>query len=296
MNSSNQHLVDMLRERVDQLVADGHHEDAIHAANALVEKSQQALSTDYDSIDFFVASLELRGELFQRLNDLDKAIEDIVQAIDQLDNRPEERLHIGQLLAALGAFYDQQGDFEEASRAWKQAIDIFESHEPPAKLDAAIMSNNLGSLKKLAGETDDAENYYLKALEIFHEEYGSQHEQTATLSNNLGALYHQAGYFEQAREMHGMALDVRRQLFGEIHSDTAQSYNNLALALIETGETKQALGYFQNSFRALEQLGDEYRDDLEAVGANYSYYLRRHGDQATADYVDKRIGATAQSS
>lgn len=296
MNSSNQNLVRMLRDRVDQLIAAGNHEEAIHAANALVDKAQQSLSTDQESIDFFVESLELRGELFQRIHQWDNAIEDYLQAIDQLDNRPEESLHIGRLCATLGAIYDQRGEDNEASQLWQQAMDLFEANDPPARLDAAVIANNLGFLKKSAGEIEAAENHFLKALEIFHEEYGLQHEETATLSNNLGALYHQSGYFEQAREMHRIALDTRRQLFGEIHSDTAQSYNNLALAMIETGDTQQALEYFQNSFRALEQLGEDFRDDLEAVGTNYSHYLRAHGDQDTANYVDKRITSTAVAS
>jgi len=291
MNSPTATLIGILRERVDALRQAGDLEEALHAASAAVERAQHELSSDYDSIDTFVSSLEIRAEILRELGRYELSRDDYREAIDQLDGRLDRLDQLGRLYAGLGSVYDSLGDEVRAAAAWEKATDNFEKHDPPLLLDVASLANNLGVLKKAAGNHDAAETYFLRALEILHAHVGVANEETAAVSNNLGALYLAAGFTEQAREMHMMALEARRELFGEFHPDTAQSHNNLALALLQTGDRAWAKRHFEKALAAFEALGAPYSEDLEAVSSNYCDFLRADGESGLAEVIDQRVQA-----
>ncbi len=291
MDSPTNTLMTLLRERVHALCAEGNLDEALHAATAAVEKSQQTLSQDFGTIDAFASALEVRADLLRQMGMLGEARDDYKQAIDQLDNRPDRFDQLGRLCAGLGAANDAAGKTERAVELWEQAMQYFEKADPPLLLDVAAMANNIAFLKKAEGNMDVAESHFLKALEILHTVLGPDHEETAAVSNNLGALYHAAGYHEQAREMHMMALEARRKTLGDNHPDTAQSHNNLALAMLETGDRAWARRHFEKALLAFEQLGPECAADLDATASNYCEFLRSEGEEQLAALIEGRVQA-----
>lgn len=291
MDTPTANFIQILQDRVESLRADGKLDEALHAASAVVEKCQQALGPDLETIDAFATALETRAGLYNEFGQFDEAIEDARQAIDQLDNRPDRIAQVGRIYALLGSAYDAQGEEEKVIEAWETAMAYFEKHEPPMQMDVAAMANNLGFIAKARGDLDSAENYFLKALEIMHTELGKDHEQTASVSNNLGAVYIAAGYLEQAREMHMMALETRRELLGENHPDTAQSHNNLALALLQTGDRTWARKHFERALAGFESLGAAYAEDLEAVASNYCDFLKEEGEGNLSEIIAGRVRA-----
>ena len=289
MDSPTATLIGILQDRVESLRAAGNLHEASHAATAVVEKTQQALGPNLDSIDAFASALEIRGDVQRELENFDLAREDYRQAIDQLQDRPDRFDQVGRLHAALGAAYDGLGMEERAVAHWHKAIEFFEKNEPPLLLDVAAMANNLGFIAKANGDLDSAESNFLRALEITHSQLGQEHEQTATVSSNLGALYQAAGFHEQSREIHMIALETRRALLGEGHPDTAQSHNNLALALLNTGDRAWARRHFEKSLASYESLGASYAPDLEAVASNYCDFLREEGETQLAEIIAGRV-------
>jgi len=289
MDSPTANLINILKQRVDDLSDAGNIHEALHAASAAVEKCQQVLGPNLDSIDAFASTLEIRGNLYRELGQFDEARDDYRQAIDQLQNRPDRLDQVGRLHAALGAAYDALEQPERAANHWEKAISSFEQHEPPLELDIAAMANNLGFLKKSSGDYDAAETFFLRALEILHAQLGPDHEETATVTGNLGALYQACGFYEQAREMHMIALDSRRNVLGEDHPDTAQSHNNLALALAATGDRSWARRHFENALAGYEALGPDYYPDLEAVASNYCEFLESEGETTLAETIAGRV-------
>jgi tetratricopeptide (TPR) repeat protein len=289
MDSPTATLIGILQDRVESLRAAGDLNEALHAATAAVEKCQQTLGPNVESIDAFASTLEIRGEIHRELGNFEQARDDFRQAIDQLEDRADRCGQIGRLHAALGAVYDAQSRSDKAAEHWLAAIECFEGHDPPLMLDIAAMANNLGFLYKASDNLDAAESQFLRALEIVHSQFGQEHEKTATVSSNLGALYQAAGFHEQSREMHMMALETRRSLLGEEHPDTAQSHNNLALALLSTGDRSWSRRHFENALAGFEALGPEYRDDLEAVASNYCAFLREEGETHLAELIAGRV-------
>lgn len=295
MDSPTATLIGILQDRVESLRAAGDLDEALHAANAAVEKAQQSLGPNLDSIDAFASTLEIRGDIHRELGNFELSRDDYKQAIDQLEDRPDQFALIGRLYAGLGATYDGIGREDKAGENWHKAIEFFEKHEPPLMLDIAAMANNLGFLYKNGGDLDAAETQFLRALEITHSQLGQEHEQTATVSSNLGALYQAAGFHEQSREMHMIALETRRNLLGEEHPDTAQSHNNLALALLNTGDRSWARRHFEKALAGFEALGPEYTEDLEAVASNYCDFLREEGEGQLAEVIAGRVNEVVGS-
>ena len=289
MDSPTATLITILRERIESLRNAGDLEEALHAANAAVDKCQQSLGQDFETIDAFVSVLEIRAEILRETGNHEAARDDYRQAIDQLDERPDCLAQLGRLHAGFGASHDALGNRDRTTDHWQRAVGYFERCTPPFLLDVAALSNNLGFLAKAAKDVDAAETHFLRALEILHSQLGATHEETAAVSNNLGALYHSAKYYEQAREMHMMALEARRELFGEQHPDTAQSHNNLALALLETGDRTWAKRHFEKALAGFEALGLDYRADLEAVASNYCGFLREEGETSLAEIIATRV-------
>lgn len=295
MDKPTANLIQIMRDRVTTLHKQGDLKEALHAANAAVEKCQQLLSPEPDSIDAFVGSLEDRAGIYMDMGEFGDAIEDAKHGIDQLDGSKRFD-QLGRLYALLGGAYDGLGNYDRVISSWETAVSYFEKHDPPMMIDMAAIINNLGFTAKSAGNLDAAEDYFLRALEIMHSEIGRKHPQTASVSNNLGAVYLAAGYVEQAREMHMMALETRTELFGDHHPDTAQSHNNLALALLETGDRELARKHFEKALEGFEALGREYDEDLEAVASNFCDFLRAQNDAKLADIIlarlKSRIGKT----
>lgn len=289
MDSPTATLISILQDRVQALRSSGNFEEALHAATAAVEKAQQTLGPNLDSIDAFASALEIRGDVYRELGSHELAQDDYRQAIDQLQNRPDRYGQVGRIHAGLGAAYDSLGQEDRAISHWEKAIEFFEQTDPPLVLDIAAMANNLGFISKAKGSLDKAETHFLRALEIVHSQHGQEHEQTATVSSNLGALYQAAGYFEQSREMHMIALETRRSLLGEEHPDTAQSHNNLALALLNTGDRSWARRHFEKALTGFEALGPEFSSDLEAVASNYCEFLREEGEVSQAELIAGRV-------
>lgn len=289
MDSPTATLIGILHDRVESLRAAGNLNEALHAATAALEKAQQYLGPNLESIDAFATTLEIRGNVYRELGELELARDDYRQAIDQLQDRPDRFGQVGRIHAGLGAAYDGLGQEERAISHWQRAIEYFEKNEPPLLLDIAAMANNLGFIAKANGDLDSAESNFLRALEIVHSQLGQEHEQTATVSSNLGALYQAAGFYEQSREMHMIALETRRSILGEDHPDTAQSHNNLALALLKTGDRSWARRHFEKALTGYEALGAKYAPDLEAVASNYCDFLREEGEGTLADVIAGRV-------
>lgn len=289
MDTATANFIQMMLDRAETLRQNGDHEEALHAANAAVEKCEQLLGPELEIIDAFVNSLEYRADLYLEMGMYVEMADDLKHAIDQLDNRPDRIGQVGRLYALLGTAYDGQQRPEKATEAWQHAVAFFEKHEPPMLMEVAAVTNNLGFMAKANGDLDAAEDYFLKSLELMHAEVGVKHEETASVSNNLGAVYLAAGYLDQAREMHMMALETRRELFGENHPDTAQSHNNLALALLQTGDRAWARRHFEKALAGFEHLGAAYSEDLEAVASNYCDFLRQEGDASLADLIAGRV-------
>ena len=289
MDAKTKKTLQELKQKVDGLVAAGQLTEAIHAATDHIEKCEELLGTDPESMLAHAEALETRADLLRQSNADEQACDDYIQAIEKLDKRDDCLIPLGRLHAGLGAAYAALDESESAARQWERSISCFEKNDPPSPLDVAAMANNFGFLKKAAGEYDAAENAFLKALEILHSELGERHEETATVASNLGMLYQEAGHYEPARKMHVIAAEARSTIFGDNHPDTARSNSDLGIALSKTGNRTAARKFLERAVHAYDALGREFHGDLEIVARQYGAVLKEDGELSMAEAVAKRV-------
>lgn len=289
MDSGTVHLLDMLSERVIELVNKGEWDDATRSADAAVEKARQSSEDGNESdIVCLAATLEIKADLLRQQGHLEDSRVIYLEALELLKGDSHYTEMLARISASIGVLYDQVENDEEAIIYYERAIEMYERLDPPVPLDVADICNNLGFIYRSLGNMDTAETLLLKGLEICHNELGSKHEKTAILCNNVGALYLKSGYDEQAREMHTMALDARKFSLGEQHPDTAQSYSNLALSLAQIGETATARDYFQRALAIYEKHIKDEPDEYAVVAENYAEFLRSTSDTKASASVMKK--------
>lgn len=102
MDNATAHFIQIMMDRAESLRKKGDLSEALHAANAAVEKCEQQLGPDIDHIDAFVTSLGSRADLFLEMGQFVEATDDLKHAIDQLDNRPDRIAQVERLYALLG--------------------------------------------------------------------------------------------------------------------------------------------------------------------------------------------------
>lgn len=98
---------------------------------------------------------------------------------------PRSPLEIARAYNSLACCLEDKGEFDEASKLFRQAIDIQAAHDATS-LDYADTLNNLGVLCMDTGKLDAAKDYLQKALNTYTTRCGPFHETTAGAMTNLG--------------------------------------------------------------------------------------------------------------
>ncbi len=282
MESGTANLLDMLQDRVRQLVEEKKWEEAMRASDAAVEKARLSLGDDVESIIGLASSLEIKGDLLRQLGYLEDSRLVYLESLELLNGRVECTEQLAGLSASIGVLYDTVENDSEAIRFYERAIELYERLDPPELLNIADICNNLGFIYRSLGDFDNSEKLFLRGLEICHKELGDDDEKTATICNNIGALYLKSGFDGQALEMHTMALEHRIKIHGRNHPDTAQSYANLALSMAQTGDLDGSRGHFEEAIAIYERHIQDESHEYGAVVENYIEVLKAVGEEKEA--------------
>jgi len=288
MDVGTANLLEMLTERVIELTNQGKLEEAMHSADAAVEKARSSNQGGTDDVLCLAATLEIRGDLLRQGGYLDDALEVYHEAYALIGGDERYAEMQARISASTGVIYDLAENDEEAIMCYEKAIEQYENIEPVNRLEIADICNNLGFIYRSLGDLDTAETLLLKGLEISHHELGQDNEKTATLCNNVGALYLKSGYDDQAKEMLTMALESRIKVLGKSHPDTAQSYANLALSEAQLGETELAKKHFQKAIGIYEKHVEKESQEYATVVENYSEFLRANKEEKACAALVKK--------
>lgn len=257
MNPSPHDPVRVPVQLVDELLAEGETDEALRVVTAVVDQCRLVRRDNPDHPAALADALESRADLLRLTGDHASARDDYEEAAQLLGPGIGDLKQLGRLHVGLGAAYDALGDPDRAAGHWERAIQCFEENQPPSRIAAATMANNLALLKRNVDDFDGAETAFLKALEIFHTDCGPDHEQTAVVAGNLGSLYQFTGHHEPARDMCLLAMRACQKCYGETHPETGQSYLDLAHALASTGDQAGAQRYLDLAREVFERLGPD---------------------------------------
>lgn len=166
-----------------------------------------------------------------------------------------ERLNAATVHNALGGAYKNMARLDEAVASFERALSALSpltigaaqadaDDARAARLEAAAVTNNLGSVHAEAKRDAEAAAMYDAALEAFDAEAARDEQpdpRNADALNNLADLRHGAGRMEEARVLHERALRIREEAFGATHPHLAGSLNNLAVLHMDERRPADAL-------------------------------------------------------
>jgi len=129
----------------------------------------------------------------------------------------------------LGIQYMQEGKYEDAAKAFSEAIE-----ENPKE---SIYYVNFGNLLSAVGETEKALKFYDKAIEL--------DEKIAAAYYGAGTVYYNQGNYKQAKEK--FELSVKNGL------DNGDTYFMLGMTYLQIEQPRLALPYFQRAVEVAEE-------------------------------------------
>ena len=161
----------------------------------------------------------------------------------------------GWALKKVGQVHNIQSNYVEALQAWKEALNVFETHGE--KKGASNMLNNIGVIYYSKSLEDSAQEYYLKSLKVAEEIKDTLRISTALL--NVGTVYsNKPATYDKALEYYRKALPL-----GEAIGDSGV----IGTSTVNIGEI------FLNKFRVDTAESDRLRD----LDSSLFYLMKARG-------------------
>lgn len=186
------------------------------------------------------------------------AAEDVLLLMEELQLDHSE--HFATTLLNTATAYRAAGDYAQALRYYRQAVQIYDGLLKPDDYRYAGLYNNMSILLEKMNENEEAIRYAELALSIIEKLEGGEME-TATTLTNLALLYFKVSKHEKAKELLERAL----ALFESSGENTDAHYSG---ALAGIGE---AYYHMQEFDKALEHYEKALNEVKKHFGENMSY-------------------------
>lgn len=186
------------------------------------------------------------------------AAEDVLLLMEELQLDHSE--HFATTLLNTATAYRAAGDYAQALRYYRQALQIYDGLLQPDDYRFAGLYNNMSILLEKMEKNEEAISYAEKALAIIEKLEGGEME-TATTLTNLALIYFKVSKPEKAKELLEQALT----LFEKNGENTDAHYSG---ALAGIGE---AYYHMQDYEKALEYYEKALTEVKKHFGENMSY-------------------------
>lgn len=212
------------------------------------------------------------------------AAEDVLLLMEELQLDHSE--HFATTLLNAATAYRAAGDFAQALRYYRQAVQIYDGVLKPDDYRYAGLYNNMSILLEKMNENDEAIRYAKKALAIIEKIEGGEME-TATTLTNLALLYFKVSQHEKAKGLLERALSLYEN--GGENSDAHYSgaLAGIGEACYHMQEFDQALEYYE---KALEEVKKHFGENMSyaVLCENCAAVCERLGDtKKQAHYITK---------
>lgn len=171
---------------------------------------------------------------------------------------------IGAAITNLGAAYEGQGKYQKSLEYFLEALKINTSLKDSIGIGKSY--NNIGNIYYYIDQPQQALEHYRKALEIFKSLHNL--ELMNSMVNNVGMIYSVMGKPEQA-----LGAFKEFLAFCEKNNDKegrAMALNNIGSLYYESQMYQDALSYFLQSFKIMEEMGGTDPSTLFYIGSAYS--------------------------
>jgi eukaryotic-like serine/threonine-protein kinase len=253
------------------------------------ERDRANRITDFMTGMFKVSNpTEAHGNQVTAREILDKASKDIDTG---LVRDPELQ---AQMMAVMGAVYENLGIYDRAETLYSQATEIDQRLEGPEGKDTLKEQALLAWMKYRRGKYHDAEVILRQVLAVRLRKFGANDADTMTAMDYLGAVLNEEGHSAEAETMLRQVETYRRRTLGDTNPDTLVAINHLALALQGEGRLAEAESLDREELARWRQIeGPDSERGLFAAD-NLAIILYHENRFAEAEALDRETLAHKQ--
>ena len=184
------------------------------------------------------------------------AAEDVLLLMEEL--KLEDTEHFATTLLNTATAYSAAGDYAQALRFYRQAVQIYERLLPAEDYRWAGLYNNMSIMLEKAGENREAVDCAKKALAIIEKQEGNE-AQTATTLTNLALVYFKLSENEEAKSCLSRAIALLEQGEGAPNEHYSGALAGMGEAYFRDGEYEKSLDIYE---RALEDVKQHYGENM----------------------------------
>lgn len=212
------------------------------------------------------------------------AAEDVLLLMEEL--KLEDTEHFATTLLNAATAYSAAGDYAQALRLYRQAMQIYERLLSAEDYRWAGLYNNMSIMLEKAGENREAVDCAKKALAIIEKQEGNE-AQTATTLTNLALVYFKLSENEEAKSCLSRAIALFEQGEGAPNEHYSGALAGMGEAYFRDGEYEKSLDIYE---RALEDVKQHYGENMSygILCENCAAVCRAMGDEKKQkEYADK---------
>jgi tetratricopeptide (TPR) repeat protein len=227
-------------------------------------------------------SLQHEGDLLTAQADIDAAEKAYRDAIAIQSSRPDDRqaqVELAKTLYGLGTLLDVKGEYADADRVLRDALQRQQKLYGAANGDVARTKKNLAKVIAEQGDLNTAISMTREVVAMQRELRSSEpHPDLAEDINDLGVLLEQRGDYDEAQKLYLEALAMYRRLLGEKHPAIAIELGNVAQTLQDKGDLAGAESTFRQALAMQKELLGEVHPDVALTLNNLAFVQYQRGN------------------
>ena len=194
------------------------------------------------------------GNTYSDLGQYDRALEylnstlNIHEKLHDEEGLARDQLNIGVAYRRRGFLANNKDDLTKALQCYRQALSFYQNQK--ANSVQIIILNNIGSVYFDLADYAQAMNYFQEGLALA--ESTGFTEKTGLILNNIGLVQATLGNFERSTDYYQRAID--QALKNNDERTLWEAYLEKANALKKQGRAFQAVEYYQNSIKVIEDI------------------------------------------
>ena len=188
-----------------------------------------------------------------------------------------------------GQMLKQLGEYKEAKRFCKQALDIFiqVNNGNIYHSTIALAYNNLALINQYMSNYSDALEQHQKVLHI-QLYLDKNHPGLLNTLNNIAMILNDTNNYEKAEIVFKGVLALELKNWGENDTSTAMTYNNLALLYDRLNRYGHAYLLYEKAFKIMEKINGAEHHLVGQVGNNMALCMTKMGEFSKALPLYKR--------
>jgi len=223
----------------------------------------ETLTTPKSKVDL-VNIYTLRGTIYNKTGDYEKAKDLFLEGISESEKLPEEDKikTVRYLYNNLAETYELLGQFDDAVKTNYLALDILKAQGNEMSVGAGVAYNNLGiSYRKLGRNKLAQENYY-KAAEIFTAALGPNSRYTYAALGNAATAINEYGDAEKAIPILNKRLEIFQEDSAADLAYLVRAHASLGYVYKQIGDSEKSTSSYERALGMLRTM-DTYKRDLE---------------------------------